>query len=431
MKPIDTAARDIWLAQADALFSSVAELTRGSVGISRASYGERESATLALLRDWGAQRHLKMSSDIAGNGLFALPDLSQAASIICGSHIDSVPQGGNFDGLAGVIAGLLVLDRFRSENLSVPLLVVAMRGEESAWFGKAYIGSSAALGKLKPADLELKNKHTGVPLQTAMAGANADIDVITRGEPAAWTAAAKAYIELHIEQGPLMVSRDWPTAIVSGLRGNIRHNRVVCVGEAGHSGAIPRWLRKDAVFAVSDLLMRLDRHWQRLLERGMDLVVTSGIMGTHADEHAVSRIPGTVEFSFEARSQDQETLNDFYESMRNECLAVSAARGVAFEFDRKIASPPALMDAALVQRLLDASKQAGMPVQTIPSGAGHDAAMFANAGIPSGMIFIRNENGSHNPAEAMDLADFIEGVEILYRTIKEMFLDGNYLRRNT
>ena len=127
-----------------------------------------------------------------------------------------------------------------------------------------------------------------------------------------------------------MVARGFPVAVVTGIRGNIRHRSVRCVGEAGHSGAVPRWLRRDAVFAAADLISRLDEHWRVLLERGLDLVVTTGIIGTNAAEHAMSRIPGEVEFSFEVRSQSLETLEAFYHLMRTECRNISAARKVEF-----------------------------------------------------------------------------------------------------
>jgi N-carbamoyl-L-amino-acid hydrolase len=211
-----------------------------------------------------------------------------------------------------------------------------------------------------------------------------------------------------------MVARDLATAIVTGIRGNLRHRRVVCRGEAGHSGTVPRWLRRDAVFAVSDLLMRLDEHWNRLLERGIDLVVTAGICATDPERQAISRIPGEVYFSFEVRSQSFETLEGFYELFRSECRAVADLRHVTFEFDERVYTEPARMDEAIINRLKTFSGQLGYPVELIPSGAGHDAAVFANAGIPSGMIFVRNRNGSHNPDEAMAIDDFMRGVELMY-----------------
>lgn len=409
--------RERWRHQAGQLFVAAAELAHDGVGISRESYGGGETATLHLLRSWAERQGLACREDMAANGLFSLPGGGDGAMVVCGSHIDSVPQGGNYDGLAGVVAGLLVLDRLRREGRALPFTVVATRGEESAWYGKAYIGSSAALGTLTPADLDLRNKRSGRRLRDAMSDVGADVAAIGHGDAAQWPANTKAYLELHIEQGPVMVARGWPVAVVPSIRGNVRHNRIACVGAAGHSGAVPRCLRNDALFAVADLLMRLDGQWSRLLEQGADLVVTSGTVATDPQEHAVSRIPGRVEFSFEARSADEATLERFHAILLAECDAVAAQRGVRFDFDRKIVSRPAAMDGALVRILREAAHIAGQLGELLPSGAGHDAAQFANAGIPSGMIFVRNQNGSHNPQEAMDLDDFVIGVEVLYQAV--------------
>ena len=252
------------------LFERIRALSSDGVGVSRESYGPTESACLEALVEWARQHGIDARTDPAANVVFSLPGGGEEAPVVCGSHVDSVPQGGNYDGLAGVIAGLLCLKRLKDEGVRLPhpLWVAGMRGEESAWFGKAYMGSSAILGKLKPDDLALRNKRSGRTLAEAMASVGADVDRIAAGKPVPWVSGVKAYLELHIEQGPLMVARKWPTAVVSGIRGNIRHNLVRCVGEPGHSGAVPRWLRSDAVFAVSDLLMRLDEHWRVLLERG-------------------------------------------------------------------------------------------------------------------------------------------------------------------
>ncbi|NYE25563.1 hydantoinase/carbamoylase family amidase [Pigmentiphaga litoralis] len=404
------------------LFDRVRDLSFDGVGVSRESYGASETATLDYLTEWAIQQGLEVVTDAAANRLFTLPGSGDAAHVVVGSHVDSVPQGGNFDGLAGVISGLLCLKRLKDEGRQPahPLMVAGMRGEESAWFGKAYMGSSAILGKLTADDLALVNKRNGKSMGEAMAAAGVDIDVVAAGTPMPWVSKVHAYLELHIEQGPIMVARKWPTAIVSGIRGNLRHNSVACIGEPGHSGAVPRWLRKDAVFAVADLLMRLDEHWRVLLERGNDLVVTSGIMGTDPAEHAVSRIPGQVNFSFEVRSESTDTLEAFYKVMRDECDAVARQRGVRFEFDRRIASAPAVMDTGIVKTLLDTADALSLPVEKVASGAGHDAALFANAGIPSGMIFIRNEHGSHNPQEAMDMDDFMAGTNLLYHALLRM-----------
>ena len=405
---------------AEKIFEDIRALSFDGVGVTRASYGEGESAAGGYLAELARAEGLEVGADRAANLVFSPPGVAADAPVAwVGSHIDSVPQGGNYDGLAGVAAGLLCLIARQREGVAdaLPTQVVAFRGEESAWFGKAYVGSGALLGKLSATDLELPHRETGKPLREYMAAAGADVDAIAQQQVLCDLSRVKAYLELHIEQGPVMVARELPVAVVSGIRGNIRHNRVVCLGDAQHSGVVPRWLRRDAMFAVADLIMRLDEHWRVLLERGTDLVVTAGIVQTDAAEHSITRIPGRVTFSFEARSKSTDTLEAFYQLMRAECSAIARERGVKFEFDRRLLSEPATMDPGICDRLSDACRGLGVSFEIIPSGAGHDASLFANAGIPSGMLFVRNQHGSHNPHEAMEIDDFMRGVQVLSDTL--------------
>jgi len=403
------------------LFTDIRALSFDGVGVTRDSYGRGENATADYLRKFAECEGLAVSQDRAANLLFSFPEVpDDRPAVWIGSHIDSVPQGGNFDGLAGVIAGLLCqLHILRSANRSEPRLkTIAFRGEESAWFGKAYIGSSALFGKLTNADLALKHRESGATLGEAMRAVGADVDAIAAHEVLFDKQTVKAYLELHIEQGPVMVARGLPLAVVSGIRGNIRHNRIACVGDAQHSGVVPRWLRHDAVFAVCDLIMRLDAHWRALLERGTDLVVTAGIVQTDAAEHSISRIPGLVHFSLEARSKSIETLEAFYQLVQAEVGSISRERGVHFSFDRRLLSEPATMDERITQQIHESCVRTGTVAEILPSGAGHDASIFANAGIPTGMLFVRNANGSHNPNEAMDMDDFMRGVHALSEAAK-------------
>jgi N-carbamoyl-L-amino-acid hydrolase len=405
---------------AERLFDEVRTATFDGVGITRASYGEGEEHAMVLIEAFARSVGLVTARDAGQNLVVHLPDEPPGRVILIGSHLDSVPQGGNFDGLAGIIAGLLLLCHYRERGVSPPqpVRVLALRGEESAWFGKAYMGSLGLIGKLSKDDLDLRQRVTGATLRSALAAKNLPVERIERGEPLMDLTEVSAYLELHIEQGPAMVARGWPVAAVTGIRGKIHHNRVICKGEAGHSGAVPRWLRKDAVLAVAELLSRLDEHWRVLQQMGMDLVMTCGILSTNPASNAVSVIPGEVSFSFEVRSQSGETLEQFYKLMREECSGIAGARGVAFEFDRRLFTEPAVMASDWVARFIAAGERAGLVIERMASGAGHDAAVFANAGVPSAMLFIRNDRGSHNPHEAMDIADFMLGVEILYRAIQ-------------
>jgi beta-ureidopropionase / N-carbamoyl-L-amino-acid hydrolase len=409
-------------ALAGQLFDELRQATADGVGITRASYGEGESTALDIIAANARALGLHTERDAAANLVATLEGTeSHLPYLACGSHLDSVPQGGNFDGAAGVVAGLAVLAGFLESGFRPRRTVklFALRGEESARFGKAYIGSSALFGLLTAADLATTASDSQLTLGECMRAVGADVGRIERGEALVDPKGIAAWVELHIEQGPVLAARDLPLGIVTGIRGNIRHRTVECVGAAGHSGAIPRWLRHDAVFATSELISRLDHHWRTLLERGRDLVITAGVVATDPREHAIARIPGRLRFSFELRSQSKETLEAFYDLFISECRLVGEERGVEFKLDRRVESPPAVMDAGWIGRLRAAARSLGLPDEEMPSGAGHDAAVFANQGIPCAMVFVRNEHGSHNPDEAMTIDDFVSGVAVMSAALRE------------
>ncbi len=403
------------------LFDALRQASFDGVGITRESYSGRESAALDIVEAKARELGLETARDAGANLVVTLPGSEPDLPFLaCGSHLDSVPQGGNFDGAAGVVAGLAVLARLKRDDITPrrTIKLFGLRGEESSRFGKAYMGSLALFGKLASEDLKVTDRD-GRTLGECMRAVGADVARIERGEPLLDAGQVAAWIELHIEQGPVLLARELPLGIVTGIRGNVRHRAVQCIGEAGHSGAVPRWLRHDAVFAVAELMTHLDRHWRTLLERGRDVVVTSGVFGTDPAEHAIARIPGKVSFSFEVRSQSRETLEGFYDLFRSECNLIAEERGVEFVFDRRLESAPATMDVDWVGRLRKSARALGLPDEEIPSGAGHDAAVFANTGIPSALVFVRNENGSHNPKEAMNLGDFVAGIAVMRAAIEE------------
>lgn len=409
-------------ALAERLFGRLAEATGDGVGISRESYGPGESLALDIVEAEARAQGLHTARDAGANLVVSLPGRDPSLPVIaCGSHLDSVPQGGNFDGAAGVVAGLMALARFQAEGFRPErgITLLALRGEESAWFGRAYMGSAALFGRLSEEDLATPHVVSHRPLIDHMREAGVDVERVARGEPLLDPGTIAAWLEIHIEQGPVLVARNLPVAIVTGIRGNIRHRAIECIGEAGHSGTIPRWLRRDAVFATAELITRLDRHWRTLLERGRDLVVTTGVIGTDPAEHALARIPGRLRFSMEARSQSTEVLEAFYDLFLSECAGIAEERGVEFRLDRRLDTAPARMDEGWIERLRAGLRAMGQPDEPIPSGAGHDAAVFAQAGVPSAMIFIRNQNGSHNPREAMEMDDFLIGAELLRRALRD------------
>jgi N-carbamoyl-L-amino-acid hydrolase len=404
------------------LFRELEQLSFDGVGVTRESYGASEEAGHRFVQMIAERYDLEVETDDALNLFVTLPGLATGESfIMCGSHLDSVPHGGNFDGAAGVVAALICLCKMRSLGIvpNITIKLVVLRAEESAWFGKPCIGSSALLGRLSAADLQLRHSVSDQTLSESMKAAGANTERIALSLPLIDLRSVLAYFELHIEQGPVLVSQNLPVAIVSGIRGSIRHRYIVCSGEAGHSGAVPQTLRHDAVLATADLLMRVERRSLELLDDGQDLVMTSGVITTNPDEHAITRIPGEVVFSLDIRSQNTHTMNVLHQFILEESQCVGLNRGVAFRFDAPTRFNSALLDASLVQLLKRLSLSLGLNAPIMPSGAGHDAAIFSAAGIPSAMIFVRNDHGSHNPHEAMEIEDFLKATHLLYEALLE------------
>jgi N-carbamoyl-L-amino-acid hydrolase len=415
----------LWKQQARRMFSEISELSRDpEIGITRESYGAGENAAIAYLSQFARDNGLRVLTDPAGNVFFQRADDDGQPAIWIGSHLDSVPQGGNYDGLAGVVAGLLCLCRLDQQAVRTqrPIRVLGLRGEESAWFGKSYMGSRALMGGLTSNDLALVNRFSKRTLGEAMQAVGADLDAIRSQQWLIDRQQFAGYLEVHIEQAESLEKMGQAIGVVPGIRGNLRHNLVRCLGEDGHSGAVSREDRHDSVFAVSELVARIDQLWGEWLNDDRDLVVTVGTLGTNAAHHAVSRIPGEVNFSLEIRSLHQPTLEAFHALILDEVRQIEEHRQVRFEFDKRIDTQPAAMHEPWVEAFVRTTREHGWEGVLTPSGAGHDAAVFANAGIPSAMLFIRNQHGSHNPHEAMVLDDFIEATEVLYHTTQELTL---------
>ena len=402
------------------LFARLREMSFDGIGISRETYGPSETAAMELVAKEAEVHGLETEWDAARNMIVRLPGQDRClAAVATGSHLDSVPQGGNYDGAAGVIAGLLALIEAKTQGAPRRSMeVYALRGEESAWFGgPCYFGSRAIFGQIEASDLASRHRDTGTTLAEQMLASGADMTIIEGKQTIRPAEDFHAWFELHIEQGPVLIAKEKPVGIVTGIRGNTRRRHVKCVGEAAHSGAVPRWLRHDAVLAMSELLMRLDEHWRVLLAWGEDLVFTTGIVETDPTEHAVSRVPGQVTFAIEFRSQDKKTIENFSKILVTECEKIGSERGVCFDLGDAVSSAPAKMSGNMVALVEGEAQAAGLDYEIMPSGAGHDTAVFANAGVPATMIFVRNDKGSHNPHEAMDMADFARGTDLLTRSM--------------
>lgn len=415
---VDDCSMETGLSLARQLFDTIGKRTFDGIGYTRAAYGEGEQVAHDIVAAAARELDLEVDVDAALNLSMTLKGVDNGLQpLVIGSHLDAVPQGGNFDGLAGVLAGLACIAAFRTAGLRPPrdIMLLANRAEESAWFGAQHIGSRALLGTLRPNILEEARRiDTGLTLAEHMRMAGVDMSRLRTGLPLRNLRALRGYVELHIEQGPVLVERDLPVGVVSGIRGNRRCREAVCAGTYAHSGTEPRSLRHDAVFAVSELVTRMDDLWRVIEEEEAgDLVVTFGRFATNPLANSVTTVPGEVKFSFDARSHTQGTLARVEAELQRVMEEIARRRGVSFSYDSFTGDVPVGMDRELLHLLLQGCERLSIPTMQIASGAGHDAGDFAAAGVPSAMIFVRNDNGSHNPREAMEFDDFAAGVRLL------------------
>ena len=405
------------LALAESLFTEIGGRTHDGVGITRATYGEGEQIAHDRVAAEARALGLEVATDAAANLYATLPGRDRALpGLVTGSHMDSVPRGGNYDGLAGVLAGLVCLASLRRADITPPrdVTVMGIRGEENCWFSAQHIGSRAALGRLPPETLDTAVRaDTGLTLAHHMADAGADVDAVRRGTAYLRPECLAGFIELHIEQGPVLETASIPVGIVSAIRGNIRCPDVRCIGAYDHAGAVPRRLRRDAVMATAELITAMERLWRRIEDAGGDLVMTFGQLGTDPEAHSLTTIPGLVRFTFDARSHTEETLDRVTAELRRLAKKIGRRRDVEFAFQPFTGAAPAHMDPEIRRRLGAGAEDLGIKTLELPSGPGHDAGDFAGAGVPSAMIFVRNRHGSHNPREDMPMDAFADGTRLL------------------
>lgn len=409
------------LKYAKAILDTVRRMSADTLGVTRQGYSELETDVLHYLQGLGRDLDLEIHSDDAGNVWMTLPGRDRSLpALVSGSHVDSVPQGGNYDGLAGVTAALTVAWWMRRHQFQPErdYTVLMMRCEESSFFGKAYVGSLGMMGRLTTADLLLRHRTQDITLGQSISSCGLDANALTTGKPVIDLEKFGSFIELHIEQGPTLTSNEKVrVGVVTGIRGNVRHKNVVCHGETAHSGAVNKEFRHDAVMATAALIHRLEKAWQEWLDKGEDLVFTVGVIRTGATA-AISVIPGEVSFTVDMRSLSADTCERFHTLMLEEAAKIEKERGVRFDFDKALYTAPGAVDQALSDRLYAAAEANHIPCMRLPSGAGHDAAVIGAAGVPVAMIFVANQNGSHNPHEEMQMKDFMTGVDLLWQTVR-------------
>lgn len=404
---------------------AVNALSESGPGWTRPSYSDLESQAHAVIEVEAAALGLEITRDAAGN-LFArmAGQDREAPALYMGSHLDTVSQGGAYDGQAGVIGALAILSALRSCDIVPPidLVLVITRAEESVWFPLSYIGSRAALGKLQAADFDAIRTDSLRSLTEHMADQGYSAQAVLRSTPL----QPARFLEFHIEQGPILNAAGESYAVVDAVRGGLRYRTAQVHGTWAHSGAAPRDGRADAVVALAELIVAMNLVWDKMLAEGLDLTVTFGRVDAATSAHAMAKVAGHASFCLDIRSDDPTALTMADAALATEIASIEEAHeGIRFELGARSRSSPARLSQTMARWVEAGAAMRGDKPRRMRSGGGHDAAAFAVAGWDSVMVFIRNWDGSHCPEEGMEQSDLVAATEAVLLSIIGKALNGS------
>jgi allantoate deiminase len=391
------------IAKRVAELASIGGLANGGVGRLGLTASEQEARD--RVAGWLQPLGYRARRDDACN-LFCVR--GEPPRVLVGSHLDSVPDGGRYDGALGVVAAVEMAEAADAGGLALPLEVVGWADEEGARFGTGLFGSGMAFGCL-PASAWERRDRDGVSVRDAAAA------VLGRAAGAASCRRDlkdfRAYVELHIEQGPILVQRQRRVGIVSRIVG-LTHASVVITGRADHAGTTPMDARADALAAAAESVLAVERLAQ---QTAGEVVGTVGEIAVKPGAKNV--VPGACTFAVDIRSESDAARQRVVGQARAAVEAICSRRGVRPTFDFYNDVPAAAMSPQVVAGLERAAALLELDPLHLSSGAGHDAQNAATAGVPTGMIFVRSSGGSHNPSEHAESSDAAAGTRLLLATV--------------
>lgn len=388
------------MARCDAL----AQLSESSEGLTRVYLSSEHLQANALVAQWMQQAGMNTWQDAVGNicGRYEAvqPD---AQALLLGSHLDTVRNAGRYDGMLGVLAAIEVVDALNRAGLrgAQAIEIIGFADEEGTRFNIALLGSRGLTGSW-PASWLACEDALGVSVAQALALAGLSADAVFAAQRP--MADFSAYLELHIEQGPVLEQEDLALGVVSAINGAHRlHARFT--GEAGHAGTVPMRHRRDALAAAAEWLLFIEQTTQAFAP---DIVATVGTL--QCEPGAVNVIPGAVSLTLDIRSPQDEARDALLQRLLAQAEVIATRRGVGFshEIFYTIAATPC--DEALRAQLSDAVREVQGRTMLLPSGAGHDAIAIAER-WPSAMLFVRCAGGiSHHPAESVTEDDVAQAL---------------------
>ena len=387
----------------DYLYSIGADETGG---VTRLGYTKNEDVMHGAIRNFAREMGLKYSSDEVGNTYVYDEDYEEYYLI--GSHLDSVISGGRYDGVVGVLAGLLILKWIKDNNLNIPLKVVAFRCEESSSFGIATVGSGLITKKLQIEKMKKVENTEGVSLYEALRfrGYNPECRKIE---------GVLNYFELHIEQGRILEDEGLKIGIINSIAAATRYWLTID-GRQDHSGATPMGMRQDALCAAGEIIIELENIAKR--ESIYSSVGTVGYLGNYPN--AFNVVPGRVKMGLDIRGVEKDSIDRIDDEIVKFVDEVCKKRNLNYELDNISKAIPVKLDENLKNELSEIATKLGIEHKIMNSGAGHDAMKFWDI-APTGMVFIPCKDGvSHNKAEEIDYEDIILGSKIIFEELKQL-----------
>jgi len=355
-----------------------------------------EAAGMAVRRDNVSNLRGRYEASAAG-----------APTLLLGSHIDSVRDAGRYDGPLGVVVAIAAVQLLRDAGRRLPFAieVLAFADEEGMRFGSTYLGSRAVAGTFDRRDLE-RTDAEGVSMRQAIKDFGGDPDKI--GDDAWKAAPPLGYVEVHIEQGPVLEARGLPVGVVVGISGQNRYT-VTFTGVAGHAGTVPMSLRRDALTAASEFVLAVES------EARAESQVVATVGKIHAHPGATNVIPGRAQLTLDVRSGDRAALLVATRRMLDLAEEIATGRKLEVRIAVDARNEPVMCDDGLVRLLSRAIEDAGYSLAPLTSGAGHDGVEISRI-APIGMLFVRCKGGiSHNPAESVTVEDVGVAIEVLCR----------------
>ena len=395
----------------DKKFTSIGGLQQG--GITRLLYSQEWNTAVRELEKTFKEEGFEASFDDIGNLSGRLAGSKYPGeTILTGSHIDTVVEGGHLDGQFGILSALVAV-KYLKEKYGQPLRsleVLALAEEEGSRFPYTFWGSKNFFNLAKKSDVDTIEDAEGIRFEDAMRESGFDYRKTTdvRND-------IKAFVELHIEQGKVLETENKTIGVVNGIVGQKRYT-INLKGEANHAGTTPMSLRRDTVVAYSEIVTDLTK---RAREIGEPLVLTFGHVVPVPN--TVNVVPGEISFSVDCRHIDQQLLNDFATEIEDKIKSVASANNMTYDIHLWMDETPTLMNEKIVRIIEQAAKNnVGDQYKVMPSGAGHDSQIFAQY-VPTAMLFVPSIDGiSHNINEETKIADLVKGIEVLIDVLYEL-----------